>query len=137
MELLAIDRWVNELAALPVEEFTTPTVDEIVARTLIRRESLAPCVFCATSYTRNLIYKSDLFEVSAICWDVGQQSLPHDHCGSLCWMVTPTDSGSGRRAFMSTLGPMRAARRTTPRKAGIGPRNSTTTANTGEDFHNR
>jgi hypothetical protein len=37
---------------------------------------------------RNLIYRSDRVEVLAICWDVGQQSLPHDHGGSHCWLVT-------------------------------------------------
>jgi cysteine dioxygenase len=89
MELLPIDEWVNQLAALPLEEFTTLNVDEFVARTLIGPESLAPYVFYRSSYTRNLIYRSDLFEVLAICWDVGQQSLPHDHGGSHCWMVTP------------------------------------------------
>jgi cysteine dioxygenase len=38
--------------------------------------------FSDKSYTRNLIYKSDLFEVMLLCWKKGQVSGVHDHNGS-------------------------------------------------------
>ena len=40
-------------------------------------------------YTRNLIDKTQLFEVMAICWDVGQISAIHNHKDQNCWMMVP------------------------------------------------
>jgi len=37
-------------------------------------------------YTRNLIFRNDLFEVVLICWNAGQQSPIHDSNGSECYM---------------------------------------------------
>jgi cysteine dioxygenase len=40
-------------------------------------------------YTRNLIDKTPLFEVMAICWEVGQVSAIHNHKDQNCWMMVP------------------------------------------------
>jgi cysteine dioxygenase len=40
-------------------------------------------------YTRNLIHKTPLFELMAICWDVGQVSSIHNHKDQNCWMAVP------------------------------------------------
>ena len=40
-------------------------------------------------YTRNLIDKTPLFELMAICWEVGQVSSIHNHKGQNCWMAAP------------------------------------------------
>jgi cysteine dioxygenase len=40
-------------------------------------------------YTRNLIDKSDLYELLAICWEVGQSSSVHNHRDQMCWMAAP------------------------------------------------
>ena len=40
-------------------------------------------------YTRNLIEKTPLFELMAICWDVGQFSSVHNHLDQHCWMAVP------------------------------------------------
>jgi cysteine dioxygenase len=40
-------------------------------------------------YTRNLIDKTELFEVMAICWEVGQISAIHNHKDQNCWMMVP------------------------------------------------
>lgn len=37
-------------------------------------------------YTRNLIFRSEVFEVVLICWNEGQQSPIHDSSGSDCFM---------------------------------------------------
>jgi cysteine dioxygenase len=34
-------------------------------------------------YARNLVYKTDRFEVMIMCWHAGQRSSIHDHAGSL------------------------------------------------------
>ncbi len=40
-------------------------------------------------YTRNLIDKTPLYELIAICWEVGQGSSVHNHRDQNCWMAVP------------------------------------------------
>ncbi|MFZ0286620.1 MAG: cysteine dioxygenase family protein, partial [Terriglobales bacterium] len=40
-------------------------------------------------YTRNLIDKTPLYELMAICWEVGQISSVHNHRYQNCWMAVP------------------------------------------------
>lgn len=40
-------------------------------------------------YTRNLIDKTPIYELIAICWDVGQVSSIHNHKDQNCWMAAP------------------------------------------------
>jgi cysteine dioxygenase len=40
-------------------------------------------------YTRNLIYRDELFEVMTICWQPGQRTAAHTHNGQLGWMTVP------------------------------------------------
>ena len=90
MRVVAIDDWVKRLAAIPQKDFTIPRVKEFTERNGVSSDSLAPYLFYAQShYTRNLIYKCELFEVIAICWEVGQVSRIHNHRGQNCWMVVP------------------------------------------------
>ena len=71
MESVTIDAWVKQLGAIPEKEFTIPRVLDFTERKAIQPETRAPYIFYANShYTRNLIYKSELFEILAICWNV-------------------------------------------------------------------
>lgn len=90
MENVTIDEWVKQLSAIPEKDFTIPRVLQFTQTRGIRPETLAPYLFYAKShYTRNLIYKCALFEVMAICWDIGHVSRIHNHRDQNCWMVTP------------------------------------------------
>jgi len=90
MEQLSIDDWVKQLCAIPEKDFTIARVLQFTQEKGVRPESLAPYLFYAKShYTRNLIYKCDLFEVMAICWESGLVSRIHNHRDQNCWMVTP------------------------------------------------
>jgi len=90
MQQLEIGKWVERLAAIPARDFTLPRVDQFVHENGIQPETLAPYLFYAKShYTRNLIFKCDLFEVIAICWEVGQASRIHNHRDQNCWMAVP------------------------------------------------
>ena len=72
----------NSFARFPKQEFTIPRVSKFTESKAIHPETLAPYLFYANShYTRNLIYKCELFEVLAICWNVGQVSRIHNHRG--------------------------------------------------------
>ncbi len=86
----AIQDWVNKLAAITAREFKIPRVEEFVRAHPIEAETLKPYLFYAKShYTRNLIFKCDLFEVIAICWEPGQASRIHNHREQNCWMAAP------------------------------------------------
>jgi predicted metal-dependent enzyme (double-stranded beta helix superfamily) len=90
MESLTIDDWVKQLTAIPEIDFTIQRVLHFTQSKAIRPETLAPYLFYAKShYTRNLIFKCDLFEVMAICWESGLVSRIHNHRDQNCWMVTP------------------------------------------------
>jgi cysteine dioxygenase len=87
---LEIGKWVEKLAALPARDFTLERIEDFVRTNGIQPETLAPYLFyCHSHYTRNLIFKCDLFEVMAICWEVGQVSRIHNHRDQNCWMATP------------------------------------------------
>jgi cysteine dioxygenase len=53
-------------------------------------DSLAPYLsWDRRHYTRNLIDKTALYELVAICWEVGQASAIHNHRDQNCWMAVP------------------------------------------------
>ena len=75
----------------PQPPSTTPT--EIVAflqNTRSTPDTLAPYLtWDRQHYTRNLIDKTPLYELVAICWEVGQASSVHNHRDQNCWMAVP------------------------------------------------
>ena len=38
-------------------------------------------------YTRNLISRTEHYEMLLLCWNVGQKSPIHNHAGQNCWMA--------------------------------------------------
>ena len=85
-----IDEFVQGLCAIDKEAFTIPRVDRYLKETPVDPSSLAPYLFYNPErYTRNLIYKCDLFELLTICWDEGQGSSIHNHQNQNCWMAVP------------------------------------------------
>ena len=89
-ERLTISDWVQRLAAIPASEFTLERVREFVRAHAVEPETLAPYLFFSKgNYTRNLIFKNELFEAMTICWEVGQASRIHNHREQNCWMAVP------------------------------------------------
>ncbi len=85
-----IGEWVEQLASIPPKKFTLPNVQQFLSEHPIRPDSLAPYLFFSkANYTRNLIFKNELFECLTICWDIGQVSRIHNHRNQNCWMATP------------------------------------------------
>jgi cysteine dioxygenase len=59
-------------------------------QTPVDAESLAPYLtWDRQHYTRNLIDRAPLYELLAICWEVGQASSVHNHRDQNCWMAVP------------------------------------------------
>jgi cysteine dioxygenase len=85
-----IQAWIEGLEAL-----ACPDPSELAGRVTgyirghpVSRESVEPYQFFEDDhYTRNLIYKSELFEVMALCWQAGQMSSIHNHRDQQCWML--------------------------------------------------
>ena len=89
-ERMAIGDWVEQLAAIPPREFTLERVREFICLHAVRPETLEPYLFFSKgNYTRNLIFKNELFEAMTICWDIGQVSRIHNHRDQNCWMAAP------------------------------------------------
>jgi cysteine dioxygenase type I len=89
-EQLAISDWVKGLAAIPERDFTLENVQDYVMRHHVKPETLDKYVFFSKgNYTRNLIFKNEIFECMTICWEIGQQSRIHNHKDQNCWMSAP------------------------------------------------
>jgi len=87
---VSISDWVAGLAAIPEREFTLQNVQDYMIAHAVKPETLEQYLFFSKgSYTRNLIFKNDIFECMAICWEVGQSSRVHNHRDQNCWMTTP------------------------------------------------
>jgi cysteine dioxygenase len=82
---------VEALCALPQDAFgDVERIRELLLANPVDPESLAPFLFWdPRHYTRNLIEKTSLFELLAVCWEVGQASAIHNHRDQNCWMAVP------------------------------------------------
>ena len=90
IEQLVVADWVKNLAAIPDRNFTLENVQDFILHHAVRPESLEKYLFFSKgSYTRNLIFKNEMFECMAICWEVGQFSRIHNHRDQNCWMSAP------------------------------------------------
>ena len=86
-----VEQLVARLRQLPASAFNdTGEIREILLRMPVDPVSLAPCLaWDRQHYTRNLIDKNELYELIAICWEVGQASSVHNHRDQNCWMAAP------------------------------------------------
>jgi len=68
----------------------TETLRRLLQHNPVDVESLAPYLtWDRQHYTRNLIDRTPLYELMAICWEVGQASSVHNHRDQNCWMAVP------------------------------------------------
>jgi cysteine dioxygenase len=83
-----VEEFVEILRGYTPETLTSASVLELCQDTDIEDASLARYIHWHDSYyTRNLIYRDDLFEVMAVCWQKGQKTPLHTHNGQLGWMM--------------------------------------------------
>jgi cysteine dioxygenase len=88
---VSIQDFVNNLQKLEERDFNSVKVPlAYLQSNPVDPESLRPYLFWnAQHYTRNLIDKTDLYELLAICWEVGMGSSIHNHKNQNCWMAAP------------------------------------------------
>lgn len=83
----AVDGIVQTLRGVPPAAFGPGEVCARLRGVLLDPRTLAPYLhFAPRRYTRNLIYRDDLFELIALCWDPRTASPIHNHSGQLCWL---------------------------------------------------
>jgi cysteine dioxygenase len=89
---LPIGDFVSELRKFPAPAFDhTGDILAFLERTSVSSDTLGPYLtWDCQHYTRNLIDKTPLYELIAICWDVGQVSSVHNHRDQNCWMLVPS-----------------------------------------------
>ena len=88
---LAIKDFIAELHKFPASAFEqTGDLLAFLQQTSVAPESLTPYLnWDRQHYTRNLIDKTPLYELIAICWEIGQVSSVHNHRDQNCWMAAP------------------------------------------------
>ncbi len=91
LRFVSIGEFVNGLRKLEERDFTeVHGTLECLRNTRVDPESLAPYLFWNSQhYTRNLIDKTELYELLSLCWEPGMKSSIHNHKGQNCWMAAP------------------------------------------------
>ena len=86
-----IQDFVTELRKFPETAFArTDVIAKFLEGTSVAPDTLVSYLtWDRQHYTRNLIDKTPLYELIAICWEVGQGSSVHNHKDQNCWMAVP------------------------------------------------
>ncbi len=90
-QTVSIDDFVGGLRKLHESDFTEVAGTlEYLRGNHVDPETLKPYLFWDSQhYTRNLIDKTELYELLALCWEPGMKSSIHNHKGQNCWMAAP------------------------------------------------
>src|SRR5258708_8583725 len=90
---VAIQDFVAKLRCCSEKEFVdVPHIHQLLRQNPIDPKSIEKyLIWDRQHYTRNLIDKTPLYELLAICWEVGQASSIHTHNHQNCSMPLPTD----------------------------------------------
>ena len=88
---VSIKDFVTQLRKFPEPSFNrTDQIVRFLQDAPVAPETLAPYLtWDRQHYTRNLIDKTPLYELMAICWEIGQVSSVHNHRDQNCWMAVP------------------------------------------------
>lgn len=91
LKLVSIENFVAELRHFPQSALDeVETIRRFLQDNPVNADSLAPYLtWDRQHYTRNLIDKTPLYELLAICWEIGQTSSIHNHRDQNCWMAVP------------------------------------------------
>ena len=91
LKSVPIQTLVKQLRQMPESNFvSTEPLRRFLQEMPVDADSLAPYLtWDRQHYTRNLIDRTPLYELMAICWEVGQASSVHNHRDQNCWMAVP------------------------------------------------
>ncbi len=87
---VSIADFTRALRAIRESEFGLDRVHQFLRDHIVQPGTLDPYLtWDSQHYTRNLIDKTDWYELIAICWEPGQVSSIHNHHEQNCWMAAP------------------------------------------------
>jgi len=91
IKTVSIQKFVEELRKMAESAFVpTEPLRQFLEQNRVDGDSLAPYLnWDRQHYTRNLIDRTPIYELMAICWEVGQASSVHNHRDQNCWMAVP------------------------------------------------
>lgn len=74
-------------ALQPIKAGAVDSFSRVLSSTRLSRENVQKyCFFRKEGYTRNLVLRTEQYELLVLCWDVGQYSPIHNHQSQNCWM---------------------------------------------------
>lgn len=83
----SLSELVRLLHALDPDAVTLDAVTERLAATTCDDSELRPYLHLDdANYTRNLVHRSDVFDVIVLCWPAGSATPIHDHSGQRGWV---------------------------------------------------
>lgn len=92
-----VDTLLDGLRSIRDNDFTCDNVYQFLGENPIDVDSISRYfLWNSDFYTRNLIYKDERFEMLAICWESGQESVIHNHAEQKCWMTVPVGKLKGQ-----------------------------------------
>ncbi len=78
---------ISELSKLEDAPLDPSKVTELLSGTLVSVGEIQPLLhFRKDRYTRNLVYRSDAFDVIVLCWPPNCSTAVHDHAQQLGWV---------------------------------------------------
>jgi predicted metal-dependent enzyme (double-stranded beta helix superfamily) len=81
---LSLEHFILEMGRRPARELTHERLLELVHRLRISDDLIASrSCFADDHYARNLVCRTQTFELLVLCWRPGQESTIHDHAGAL------------------------------------------------------
>jgi predicted metal-dependent enzyme (double-stranded beta helix superfamily) len=88
---VSLETWVARLRQFPASVFDgVAQILRFLQENPVDPATLERYLFWdAQHYTRNLIDKTELYELIAICWESGHISSIHNHRDQNCWMAVP------------------------------------------------
>lgn len=112
---LDVDQWLEGLARIPATEFSQENVQRYIQQQAIVADSLKPYAFFSPrQYSRNLIFKNEVFECLALCWDIGQSSSVHNHNDRLGWVYLSSGRLFVQNYLVQAQDPLRGTCRLIP-----------------------
>src|SRR5215831_6119214 len=91
MAAINVQEFVSRLRCCTEQDFSqVPRIHDLLRTSPVDPKSIESyLLWDRQHYTRNLIDKTPLYELIAICWEVGQASSVHNHKDQNCWMAVP------------------------------------------------
>lgn len=87
MRNISLKNYLGFLNSQSEDNFRQGRADAFLKENVIAEDDLAPYIFFREEcYGRNLIAKSNRYELLVLSWLAGQRAPIHDHYGQRCWM---------------------------------------------------